>query len=145
MFDWEILVWVGVMVLSISIAICIEEQIATLAAIWFALASLISMALSIFGAPVWIQGLLFLVLAAIGFVLFKIMINRKSNKTNLDAIIGKKGIVIEKISNIYGKGTVNLGGQVWSACSADDSVIEEGTFVEVKCIRGVKLVCKVTE
>ena len=55
--------------------------------------------------------------------------------------IGQEAVVLEAIDNIKGKGAVKLLGKVWSAVSADGSVINENELVTVQEIRGVKLVC----
>ena len=66
----------------------------------------------------------------------------KRGKTNLTALIGERCLVVEDISNIHSKGTVNLKGAIWSARSTDENdVVEEGTIVVVERIDGVKLVC----
>ena len=59
--------------------------------------------------------------------------------TNLQGIVQKKGIVKQEI-NPYDLGIVTLGGEDWTAISAENIKIEEGTVVKVIKIEGVKLV-----
>ena len=59
--------------------------------------------------------------------------------TNLQGIVQKKGIVKKEI-NPYDLGIVTLGGEDWTAISAENIKIEEGTVVKVIKIEGVKLV-----
>ena len=68
---------------------------------------------------------------------------KKGAKLNLDAIIGEKAVVVDKIQNIAGSGQVKVHNQIWSARSSDPDVIfEEGDVVSVVAIEGVKLICK---
>ena len=146
MFGWESWMWLGIIIL----AIFCEAQTAALVAIWFMPAALVSMILSFFDVYLWVQVLVFFFISIASIILFKKIFNKKlkvteETKTNVDAIIGKKCIVVEEISNIHGKGAVKLGAQVWRARSNDDSVIEEGSIVTVESISGVKLICKKAE
>ena len=67
-------------------------------------------------------------------------LNTGKENTNVDALIGETGQVTMTI-NPMEVGQVKLKGQVWSAL-ADDSLltIEEGTYVTIKAIEGVKLI-----
>lgn len=60
-------------------------------------------------------------------------LDRKSKdvKTNAEAIIGRKGIVSERIDLAQHTGRVAIDGDDWKAVSEDGSVIEKGTTVEV--------------
>ena len=61
-------------------------------------------------------------------------------KTNVDSLIGKEGIVKQEINNLEARGVVKLSGMEWSARSADDSKIAAGEKVLVQSIDGVKLI-----
>lgn len=61
-------------------------------------------------------------------------------KTNVDSLIGKEGIVKQEINNLEAQGVVKLSGMEWSARSADDSKIAAGEKVLVQSIDGVKLI-----
>ena len=147
MFDWESWMWLAVIILSVF---C-EAQTAALVAIWFMPAALVSMIISFFGVHLWIQVLVFFAVSFAGIIIFKKVFNQKlksgeNSKTNVEAIIGKKCIVVEEISNIHAKGAVKVGGQVWSARSSDDgTTIPEGKIVVVESVHGVKLICKEAE
>ena len=66
----------------------------------------------------------------------------KKGRANIRALIGKRCLVIEDISNIHNKGLVKYRGQVWSASSVNaNDFIEEGTIVVIHYVEGVKLVC----
>jgi membrane protein implicated in regulation of membrane protease activity len=58
-------------------------------------------------------------------------------RTGTAALIGQPALVVERIANREGVGTVKIGGEVWTARSYDqDQVIEPGEQVEVVEIRG---------
>ena len=58
-------------------------------------------------------------------------------RTGTAALIGRTGIVTERIANDEGVGAVRLDGEVWTARAYDeDQVIELGTRVHVMEIRG---------
>ena len=58
-------------------------------------------------------------------------------RTGAAALIGTSGIVLDRIANDEGVGSVRLDGEVWTARAYDDHVvIEAGTKVEVVEIRG---------
>lgn len=66
----------------------------------------------------------------------------KSNDTasNVQALVGQKGISVDKIIPLH-YGQVKLNGEIWTAVSAEEE-IEAGALVEVLSIDGVKLVVK---
>jgi len=57
-------------------------------------------------------------------------------KTNIDAVIGKRGIVYQRITKIEA-GFVKLENEEWRANSKED--IEEGEEIEVIGVKGVTL------
>jgi membrane protein implicated in regulation of membrane protease activity len=58
-------------------------------------------------------------------------------RTGTAALIGRHGIVLERIANAEGVGCVKIDGEVWTARSLDDDhVIEQGKRVEVVQIKG---------
>ncbi len=66
-----------------------------------------------------------------------------SSKSNIDAIIGEKCVVTEKIDNFAGCGQAKIKGQMWSARGLfDDDVFEVGEVLQIVAIEGVRVVCK---
>ena len=63
-------------------------------------------------------------------------------QTNADRYIGKAGVVTEQIDNEAARGLVKVLGSVWTARSADGSVIPAGANVEICAIDGVKSLSK---
>ena len=73
--------------------------------------------------------------------LVKRYVDNRSIATNADRNIGRTAVCTERIDNLAATGAVQLGGVVWSARSADDSVtVEPGERVTVRAIEGVKLI-----
>ena len=65
--------------------------------------------------------------------------------TNVEALIGKKGIVIEEIPGNLEKGIVKVEGEEWSAISEIDLPIPKGKRVIVKKVEGNKLIVELEE
>ncbi len=74
--------------------------------------------------------------------LVKKIFRTKDVPMNNNAMIGKQAIVIKQIDNLNSKGQVKVNGELWSALSVDDSIIEENSTVEIVGIDGVKLKVK---
>ena len=149
MLDYALtLLWLAILV----VAIIFETRTADVVSVWFIPGAAVALLLTFFvhESPLGglgLQFLAFVIVSVVSFLIFKIAFSKKvkkmkKGKTNLNALFGEKGLVLEEISNIHTKGTVNLHGKVWAARSADDNdVIEEGTIVIVDRIEGVKLIC----
>lgn len=133
-------IWLALMVgfLIVEAACAIH-----LVSIWFAVGSLVALAVSLLSGPVWLQILLFVVVSGgllIGLWPFtKKFLNPKLEKTNLDSIIGTTGYVTTDIDNVHAQGQVKLGGMEWTARSASGAPIRVGTLVTVERIEGVKV------
>jgi len=66
----------------------------------------------------------------------------KTEKTNIDAIIGKKGIVMQHIAR-NADGRVRVGNEQWRARAEED--IEKGNEIVVTGVSGVTLIVNKTE
>ena len=139
------IVWAAIFILALAA----ESQTAELVAIWFMPGALISLVLSFFNVPVWIQITVFAVLSAVLLVLaFKffrrlLLKDVGRTKTDTDLLIGKQARVEEDIDNAQMQGAVKIDGKIWSARMVDDSQkATVGEFVTVESISGVKLICK---
>jgi membrane protein implicated in regulation of membrane protease activity len=82
-----------------------------------------------------------LIFTLIGRPFFKKLTAQKT-ATNVDALIGRRGNVVEEINNAELQGRVLLGGDDWRALSLDDSIIEKGARVEVVEVESVKIIVK---
>lgn len=135
-------------VVVIALAAAVEAETCDLIAIWFVPGALLAMILAFCDVEFWLQAVVFIALSAailtLFFTVFKKRIpKKKTHPTNVDALIGAKGIVEEKIDNLRETGSVKLRGLVWTARSSDEAVtIEAGSIVTVKEIAGVKLICE---
>lgn len=132
--------WLGLaVVLSI-----IEAVTAGLVTIWLVLGALAAWICALSGLSFLFQLSAFLIISyaslAITRPIVKKWLSHKTVKTNADRFIGQVGLVIERIDAVEGTGQVKVGGQVWSAVSADGNEIELGTKVRITAITGVKLV-----
>lgn len=137
MFVSSISVW-GVLTL---VFLVLEGATVALVSIWFALGSAGALIAALLGAPLRLQILVFLVLSASLLALLwkKIRCRAHGTKTNVDAVIGTQGYVIEAIDNLSYTGRVKLGGITWAARSAPGGSIPEGTLVRVERVEGVKV------
>lgn len=131
----------------IAFVVFLVAEIASVAltSIWFAVGALVSFVVSLFCDVLWIQILVFLLVSLVLLIFTRPLANKYLNqnrtKTNVDAVVGRQGIVTEAIDNLKAAGTVSIAGQLWTARSKDDSVvIAEGASVVVKEVRGVKLI-----
>ena len=120
-----------------------EANTVMLVAVWFAGGALVAMITALLGGNAGLQILLFIAVSAIMLTLLrpflKKFITPKQTKTNLDAIIGSKGIVLEQIDNDLAQGRVKLGAMEWSARSTSGEPLMPGTQIVVDKIEGVKV------
>ena len=134
------LIWL----VAVAALVALEAATLGLTCIWFALGALGALLVSFLGVSFLFQGVVFVVLSAISLILLKPVaskhINSKRVATNADRVIGAEAVVTQDINNELGQGLVKVGGQIWSARSADDKqIIPSGSHVLVKNITGVKL------
>ena len=139
-FGW---IWIAVIVLAFVVELLTDQLIS----IWFVPGATIATILDFCEVDVLWQVLVVLVIAALGIVFAKTFLSKKLNssvvKTNIDAIIGERCVVTEKIDNYVGCGQVKVKGQIWSARGVgEDDVFESGEVLHVVAIEGVKVICR---
>lgn len=129
-------VWLTIFV----ILVIIEMTTVNLVSVWFAVGALITAFLSLVVDNTIIQIAVFVITSAISLALTQPLAKKlrkgKITPTNLDRVIGKVGIVTEKITKLE-PGEVKVDGKRWSAFA--DKKIEVGRNVEILSIDGVKL------
>ncbi len=135
--------WIGIIIL----AVIIEMLTDGLVAIWFIPGAALCVVFDFFGMGILWQSLIFLIITCIGIVVGKMFLSKRLKKnitkTNIDAIIGERCVVTEKIDNYRGCGQAKVKGQIWSARGVgEDDVFEVGETLHVVAIEGVKLICK---
>lgn len=117
-----------------------------LTSVWFAGGALLAFAAALLGLSGLAQVAVFVVGSLVLlFVLRPVAskyLNNSRAKTNVDAVIGKTGIVTVEIDNLRGQGKVELAGMTWTARSESGDGIPEGAQVEVVAIEGVKAIVK---
>ncbi|MDD6223628.1 MAG: NfeD family protein [bacterium] len=120
--------------------IFLEFATISLVSIWFAIGALASLIFSLYFEQTTLQIAVFVVVSAISLLLTKKFVNRVRDrapeKTNLDRVVGKIGIVTADISKLD-PGEVKVDGKKWMAVSTEK--IKEGSKVLILNIDGVKL------
>ena len=113
---------------------------------WFGIGALIAMIVSFFTSNIIIQTTIFVISSTILIFATKPFVKKfadvKKTNTNVYSIIGKKALVIKTIDPIHSVGQIKINGEVWTAESEDNQVIEEGLEVEIIEIKGVKAIVK---
>lgn len=139
----EVIFWLVLLI------ICIGIEVATmgLTTIWFAGGALVAIFAAVVGAPIWLQAIIFIVISLVLLFFTRPIavkyFNKDRVKTNVESMVGRQAIVISEIDNLQGIGQVTVGGQEWSARSAEEKVkIAVGAVVVVVAINGVKLIVR---
>ena len=119
----------------------IEAVTLGLICIWFAGGAVGAAIAAMLGASPLVQIIVFLVVSAVLVAvtrpIAKKRFNNKTEKTNVDALIGQTGVVEEKITS-ESSGQVKADGKVWRAIS-ESGEIEKGSVVVIKSIKGVTI------
>lgn len=139
--DW--LFWL----IAIIIFLIVEVTTINLISIWFAIGGLVALVAALFDAAPVIQIALFVVVSLFSIIIFLLFIKPKWNqkieqreKTNADRILDQEAVVIQTIDPLQNTGQIRVRGQIWSASSYQEQVIEAGSLVQVKEIKGVKAI-----
>lgn len=121
----------------------VEFTTVALLSVWFVAGALVALASALLGAPFWLQAIIFVLVSGILLLLLRPFLRRVvqpvKTRTNVDALIGKNGVVTETIDNLQATGHVKLDGVDWTARSANEAPIAAGTVVTVERVEGVKL------
>ena len=132
--------------LAIAVVLAIiEMSTVNLVSIWFIISSMLAMIISLFTDNIFIQMAIFVLGGTLLLILTKDAIKKilpVKTKTNIDRIIGMKGIVTEKITKKT-PGEVKVDGKKWTAVA--DETINTDETVEILEINSTKLKVKRTE
>ena len=143
--NWAAIIWLALMIAFLAA----ESASVSLVSIWFAVGSLVALFISLFGGPLWLQGVAFLAVSCLTLAALRPLVRKfiepKIVRTNVDSVIGSTGLVTEAIDNVSAKGQVKLGAMYWTARSADGQAISEGTLIRVERIEGVKVFVTLAE
>lgn len=131
--------WLAAFVVFIGI----EIGTMALTTIWFAGGALAAFLVTFTGAGIELQLAVFFIVSLALLIFTRPFalkfINKDAVKTNVESLVGRTARVTSRIDNDLATGTAVVNGQEWTARSADGSPIAEGTMVEIKEIKGVKL------
>ena len=135
-----IVIWLAVAL----VMLVIEALTVGLATIWFAAGALVALLAALLDFSVAVQIVLFLAVSICLLVftrkIFVEKLKAGSEKTNVDALVGEKGVVVSPI-HPYEVGQVKVGGQVWSAVGKNpEETFAADQLVKINAIEGVKLV-----
>ena len=129
---------------AIVVFAVLEAVTVQLVSIWFVIGSVAAFVSSLFGAPLYLQVVIWLIVSVVALIftrpLVKKKLNAKAQPTNADRCIGKDAVVIEEINNKASTGQVKTDGKVWTARSDNNEIIRVGDTVIVQKIDGVKLI-----
>lgn len=131
--------WLAAFVVFIGI----EIGTMALTTIWFAGGALAAFLVTFTGAGIELQLAVFFIVSLALLIFTRPFalkfINRDAVKTNAESLVGRTARVTSRIDNDLATGTAVVNGQEWTARSADGTPIAEGAMVEIKEIKGVKL------
>ena len=134
----EAIIWLVLMV----IFLVAEALTVSMVSLWFAAGAVVALLLSLLHLQVWVQVVLFFAVSGVLLACLRPMVRRhvapKIVPTNVDAIVGTRGIVTAEIDNVCAAGQVKVNGMEWSARSTTGEIIPEGTLIRVERIEGVK-------
>lgn len=137
--QWMAWIWLALLLVFIYT----EVSTVTMVSLWFAVGSLVALVASLLDAELWLQVVLFVVVSGVMLAALRPVARKhftpKLTRTNVDAVIGKEGIVSAKIDNVACVGTVKISGMEWSARSTGGEELAEGTRIRVDKIEGVKV------
>ena len=139
----EPIIWLGIL----AVLLVIEGLTTALTTIWFAGGALVAAIAAGVGMGIVPQLLLFFCVSLV-LLLFtrpaalKLM-NKGTEKTNVEGLLGKSAVVIQQIDNLAQTGQVRINDIEWMARTSEDSVtIPVGTVVVIEAVHGVRLIVR---
>ncbi len=143
MEDWLPWIWV---ILAIVFTVA-EIFTAGFFLICFGVGAALAAITAFLGFGALVEMIAFVIGSGIALMLLRPFALRVSgNQTNtvgIDRVIGRQAIVLEAIDPAKGRGLVRMGGERWSADSADNVPIAAGVAVEVIGVDGAHLKVRV--
>ncbi len=138
-----LIVWAVIFALALMAELLTEA----LVSVWFCVGAIVAFAIAFIpGMPYWGEIIVFVGVSLITFLVIRPILQKRlvhlHSKTNVDTMIGKKGIVVKRITSLE-KGEVKINDIIWNAIKRDeDDTIEVDSIVEVISIQGNKLLVK---
>lgn len=122
----------------------IEAATTSLTTIWFVIGAVVSAIVSICGIGILGQIIVFLVVSILLLVVTRPIVKKRMNvgseRTNVDALIGKEVKVVKSVEP-FEAGEARINGLTWVAIGSDEKErISEGSIAKIVAVKGVKLV-----
>lgn len=136
MFILNNLPWFWLIV--VIVCIVIESLSMALTTIWFACGAFAMIFLSLAPIPFRWQLFIFVAISLTLLIFTRPLAAKKFAKktpTNADSLIGKKVLVVQRITE-FDKGAVKAGGIVWTARAEKGQTIEKGVECEIVRLEG---------
>ena len=130
------------------VLVIVEILTAGFGSLCFAIGAALAALAAGLGLSVTWQIIIFAVVSLLTFIFLRPFVMKfldkksKDVKTNAEALIGRKAIVSEQIDASQHTGRVAVDGDDWKAVSADGSVIEKGSEVEILKLDSIILTVK---
>ena len=137
------ILWLVVFVISILV----EAVTAELVSIFFCAGSLVALIVSFIpGVDWWVEVVLFVVISGASLLglrpLMKKFLNKEKRATNVDEMIGKRGVMLKGCDE-FNPGEIKINGVVWTAINlVDVEEIKVGEKVVIVGVDGNKLIVK---
>lgn len=141
--QYIIYIWLAIFIVSIIVEICTFELIS----VWFSVGAIFALILSVIpNIPWFVELIVFFLVSIICLASLRTIANkalkRKLSNSNIDEIIGQKGVVIKKISSLE-PGEIRIRDVIWTALPVDENdIIKTGSIVKVISLKGNKLFVK---
>jgi membrane protein implicated in regulation of membrane protease activity len=139
-------VWLVIWLAVAAIMIIAEIASMGLTSIWFAGGALVAAVIAQCGGHWTLQLVCFALVSVVLLIFtrpfFAKHMMKENEKTNVESLIGQKAVVKERIDNLKAEGVVLVNGLEWTARTADDTIAEAGSTVEILEVKGVKLIVK---
>lgn len=138
-----VIIWAVVFVAALIAEIFSEA----LVSVWFCIGAVVALGVSFISEmPFWGSIIVFVGVSSLSFLIIRPLVKDKlfrlHVRTNVDSMIGRKGLVTKKITTLE-KGEVKVDGVLWSAIKKEsEEDIDIGKIVEVISIQGNKLFVK---
>lgn len=146
LFGIQFSIWVFWYSLAIILLI-VEFFTAGILAIFFAFAAFITGIVSFISDNWLLQLGVFITVSFLGIIFGRntleqwFKVNKEIRPSTIDALIGKKGIVIKDVT-ITEKGLVKIDGEIWTAKTDEDVNFLAGDRVIIAKIEGVTVIIK---
>lgn len=138
------IVWLSVFV----IALISELVTDALVSVWFCIGAIVALGVTFIpNVAWWVELIVFVSVSIVAFIsvrpFAKKFLYRNRSATNIDNIIGKKGIIIKDVT-FFDYGEVKVNGVIWTAAKYEGSEnLKVNDQVEVVAVDGNKLIVRV--